>query len=150
MYTSKPPSQGPLYQVGQMPRYPLERQRIPVPVGVASWLMYVVAALQALNIILTLSSSSGTTVIMTLIFSILWVRMASRIRAGRNSGRIGATIFFCLYTFILILVFVSNGPPAGLVLSVLLFWLLAAAIVTLLWLSGNAEHFGGARVADQG
>lgn len=150
MYTSKPPSQGPLYPVGQMPRHPPARQRIPVPVEVASWLMYVMAAIQVLGIVLTLSTSSSATVIPGLIFSFLWVLMASRIRAGRNSGRIGATVFFGLYTFILILVFVSNGPPAGLVLAVLLLWLIAAAIVTLVWLSGNAEHFGGARAPDEG
>jgi hypothetical protein len=135
MYSSEPPSQMPSYPAGQILRYP-----IPAPVKAAVWLICALAALQlAVQIILDLAINAS--VLSSLIFPALWVWLAARIWRGRNFGRIGATALCGLYTFVLVLTLVSNGPPADILVTILFFWLLTLTIVTLLWLSSSTEHF---------
>jgi hypothetical protein len=138
MYSPKPPSQMPLYPVGQMPHYPFPAA--PGAVKVAAGLMYAIAGLQVLGGVI-LSLSTGFALFPGLLFSVLWVVAARRVRRGRNFGRISATVLFGFYTLILVATLVSNGPPADLIITVGFFWLLTLAIVTLLWLSGSAEYF---------
>jgi len=71
----------------------------------------------------------------------LWVWMARKSQAGRNWSRIVGTVFFGIFTVLLLLSFSrSVGSGIGLILDVIL-WLVGLGTVTLLWRKDSSAFF---------
>ena len=74
----------------------------------------------------------------------LWLWIARACRKGRNWARIASTIFFALFTIVILVVLIRYrhyaAGPAGIVL-ILVTWLMAGGSVRLLWQRQSSAFF---------
>jgi hypothetical protein len=70
----------------------------------------------------------------------LWLLMAWANKAGKNWGRITATVLFGLNTILLLLSFVRATASVSLAFSVLV-WLVGLGAIVLLWRKESSTYF---------
>ena len=142
----------------------------PSPVKTAVKLMYAGAIVNALSLIIglatlgslrsalhraapTLTSSQlhsyevffvTVTVLSGVIGIGLWLWMARMNQAGKSWARITGTVFFVIYTLLLLLGVARAGAAASTLVSILT-WLIGGATVFLLWRRESSQYFNAPR-----
>jgi hypothetical protein len=152
--------------LGGEPQSP--QQRGPAPSGVvnAVRLMYVGAAISLIGVILNLATAGSLKtrihnankdltptqvtsaahfelafiIVLGLIGVGLWIWMAFMCRAGRNWARISGTVFFGIFTLLLIVSAGRAGDGLGLIPDIIL-WLVGLGAVILLWRKDATAFF---------
>ena len=142
----------------------------PSPVKTAVKLMYAGAIVNALSLIIglatlgslrsalhraapTLTSSQlhsyevffvTVTVASGVIGIALWLWMARMNQAGKGWARITGTVFFVIYTLLLLLGVARAGAAASTLVSILT-WLIGGGAVFLLWRRDSSDYFNAPR-----
>jgi hypothetical protein len=75
----------------------------------------------------------------------LWLWMARMNKAGKSWARITGTVFFGIYTLLLLLGVARAGAAASTLVSILT-WLIGLGAVILLWRGQSSEYFNAPRV----
>ena len=156
------PSSGPVPEPVQ--------QEPPSSVKTAVKLMYAGAVVNALSLIVglatigslrsalhraapTLTSSQlhsyevffvTVTVVSGVIGIALWLWMAQMNKAGKSWARITGTVFFVIYTLLLLLGVARAGAAASTLVSILT-WLIGGGAVFLLWRRDSSDYFNAPR-----
>ena len=74
----------------------------------------------------------------------LWLWMARMNKAGKSWARVTGTVFFAIYTVLLLLGVARAGAAASTLVSILT-WLIGLGTVILLWRRESSEYFNAAR-----
>ena len=74
----------------------------------------------------------------------LWFWMARMNQAGKSWARVTGTVFFAIYTLLLLLGIARAGAAASTIVSILT-WLIGGATVFLLWRRESSEYFNAPR-----
>ena len=74
----------------------------------------------------------------------LWLWMAQMNKAGKSWARITGTVFFAIYTLLLLLGIARAGAAASTLVSILT-WLIGLGTVILLWRRESSEYFNAPR-----
>jgi len=74
----------------------------------------------------------------------LWLWMARMNQAGKGWARITGTVFFVIYTLLLLLGVARAGAAASTIVSILT-WLVGGGTVFLLWRRDSSEYFNAPR-----
>jgi hypothetical protein len=143
-----------------------QRGQAPKSVIYAVWLMYAGAAVTAVSVIVTLTSTGSlrsmikannpsfsasqintsanltiaTIVIGGLVGIGLWIWMASMNKAGKNWARITGSVFFGIATIILLTSFARTDIAGPRILTIII-WLIGLGAVVLLWLRESTAYF---------
>jgi hypothetical protein len=146
------------------------RQGPPPSVKTAVKLMYAGAVINALSLILVLATVGSLRsslhkaaptltpsqlhayevffVTITLVSGVigvgLWFWMARMNQAGKSWARVTGTVFFAIYTLLLLLGVARAGAAASTLVSILT-WLIGGATVFLLWRRESSEYFNAPR-----
>ena len=146
------------------------RQGPPPSVKTAVKLMYAGAVINALSLILVLATVGSLRsslhkaaptltpsqlhayevffVTITLVSGVigvgLWFWMARMNQAGKSWARVTGTVFFAIYTLLLLLGIARAGAAASTIVSILT-WLIGGATVFLLWRRESSEYFNAPR-----
>jgi hypothetical protein len=146
---------------------PQERRPVPSSVKNAARLMYVGATVSLIALIINLATAGSLKtrihnadskltptqvtnlahadlilgIVVGLIGIGLWVWIALKSQAGRNWARVTGTVFFGLYTLLLLIgVSRAGGGGAAVILDVI-EWLAGLGAVILLWMKDSSRFF---------
>ena len=86
----------------------------------------------------------GIFIVSGLLGAALWVWMAQANKAGKSWARITGTVFFVIYTLLLLLGVARAGAAASTLVSILT-WLIGGGTVFLLWRRDSSEYFNAPR-----
>ena len=84
------------------------------------------------------------TVVSGVIGIALWLWMAQMNKAGKSWARITGTVFFVIYTLLLLLGVARAGAAASTLVSILT-WLIGGGAVFLLWRRDSSDYFNAPR-----
>lgn len=86
----------------------------------------------------------AVTVVSGVLGIVLWLWMARMNKAGKSWARITGTVFFGIYTLLLLLGVARAGAAASTLVSILT-WLIGLGTVILLWRRTSSEYFNAPR-----
>lgn len=149
---------------------PAARPAPPPPIVMAARVMYVGAAVSALNLIAAIATIGSVraalhkaspnltatdlhaAITLTVIFDVisaliyigLWIGMAYANRAGHSWARIASTVLFALNTLLLAVSYLRVASVANRIVT-LVVWLIGLTAVVLLWRKESSDFFSAAR-----